>query len=247
MTGNTISSVPIISVTLGDDLPTDILGQLTTEIEHCLEAGGQTPNLVFVSKHASDHGQLHAVEEKLASALTESLHPRKIAFVDGAPAQLAASHLRNTLRNTLVRHFEADHLDAAKDWAGTLDDQPGRLVPLGDIAPHVVGFRAEGQITAEEYVNTLVQTVEERAASYGKLCLLLIFGPEFDSFSEAAIWKDMEFGLGHLGAFEKIAVVTQTGAFLHGEKVFAPLCWAELRAFRLEDVNQAYAWVGATQ
>lgn len=238
-----LPDLPVVTVAIGSKPGSELLSELPEEIASCVARTGRAPNLVVTIDEPHDPDACHALEEILRAVLGACAIPEKVAVVDGVLAVTAVDRLVKQIPDLRIRHFSAKNLSWAVEWAKSAYDQPGRLVPLDDVAPDVIGFRAEGVIAAHEYRETLVPRVEEKLKSRSTLKLLMIFGEEFDSFSEGAIWEDMEFGISHQAMFGKIAILTVTGFFLHDEKIFAPFCWARIRTFRLSDLHKAHEWL----
>lgn len=238
-----LPDLPVVTVAIGNKPGFEILSELPEEIALCVARTGRVPNLVFTIDEPHDPDACHALEEILRGVLGDGASPKKIAIVDGVLAAMAVDRLVKRIPDLRIRHFSARNLPLALEWAKSASDKPGRLVPLKDVSSDVIGFRAEGVIAAQEYRDTLISTVEERLKSRSSLKLMMIFGEEFDSFSEGAIWEDMEFGISHQAMFGKIAILTETGFFLHDEKIFAPFCWARISTFRVSDLHKAREWL----
>lgn len=239
-----VPDVPVLTITAGGRAEVDDLTGLSVEIEKCMDITGHYPNWVIVTGESRPNIVYRGLEAALASAFGKKAGPIKLAVLDGAGASIIARRIARIFPNVKIRHFSLRNLQLAKAWAGAANDHPGQLVPLEELGPDVVGFRAEGVITANEYNDTLVRLLENRTKSQGRIKLVMIFGEEFDSFSDGAIWEDLEFGIGHQEMFEKVAIVTETGFFLHGGKVFAPFNWTNIRVFKLTDLEAAYDWLG---
>jgi hypothetical protein len=110
---------------------------------------------------------------------------------------------------------------------------------------NVVGVVAKGEVTREDYEQRLVPAVEEALAAHDKLRLLYVLGAEFTGFSGGAMWEDGKLGLGHLGSWERIAVVAQQAWVRHAINAFGYLIPGEVKVFDLADEADASAWVTA--
>ena len=67
--------------------------------------------------------------------------------------------------------------------------------------------------------------------------------PEFEKYSSGALWDDLEFGVGHLTGWGRIALVGDHDWARYAVgvgKVFMP---GHLRHFRLGELDAARSWV----
>jgi len=117
------------------------------------------------------------------------------------------------------------------------------IVELGDFPGNIVAVQAQGQVTGDDYAQTLVPAVERRLERFEKIRLLYQIGPEFKKFTTTALWEDTRVGLHHLHAFERIAVVTDTGWIRKLIKAIAPTMPGELRCFPLDEIDTATNWI----
>jgi hypothetical protein len=117
------------------------------------------------------------------------------------------------------------------------------LIPA--LPDNVVGIVAKGEVTAADYHDRLVPAVEEALAQHDKVRLLYVLGAEFTGFSGGAMWEDGKLGLGHIGRWERIAVVAREAWVRHAVNAFGYLIPGEVKVFDLADEADASAWVTA--
>ncbi|MGB5366203.1 MAG: STAS/SEC14 domain-containing protein, partial [Polyangiales bacterium] len=79
---------------------------------------------------------------------------------------------------------------------------------MTDLPDRVLGLRARGEVTADDYRTVLVPAIEERLSKHRKVRLLYVIGDEFKGYSGGAAWEDAKVGMKHLTSFERVAVVT---------------------------------------
>jgi SpoIIAA-like len=110
----------------------------------------------------------------------------------------------------------------------------------------VVGVEAHDKVTAEDYERVLVPAVEAaRAAGDGKVRILYVLGHDFPDYTAGAAWEDTKLGLGHLRAWERIAVVSDAEWLrraIHGLGWLMP---GEVRIFELSELDAAREWVAS--
>ena len=116
---------------------------------------------------------------------------------------------------------------------------------LPDLPADTVGIRASGQVDSADYETVLVPAVESVLKEHGKVRLLYQIGNDFTGFTAGAMWDDMRLGLAHLGAWEKVAVVTDVGWVAHAASLFRFAMPFPLRVFPLEDRAAAEAWLAS--
>jgi SpoIIAA-like len=119
------------------------------------------------------------------------------------------------------------------------------IEPISALPENVVGFVAEGDVTAEDYEQRLVPAIERALASHDKIRLLYVLGSDFTGYSGRAIWDDGKVGMQHLTRWERIAVVSDQQWIRHSVNVFGYLIPGEVKAFELADQDAATAWVTA--
>ncbi len=81
-----------------------------------------------------------------------------------------------------------------------------QIIP--DLPEQVVGVRASGQVTAEDYESVVIPAVEAALLKFDSIRFLYHLGPAFTGFTAGAMWDDMKLGLGHLRNWKRVAVVT---------------------------------------
>ena len=122
---------------------------------------------------------------------------------------------------------------------------PRMIELIPGLPDHVVGFEAKGEVTGDDYENTLVPAVEEQLKRDDKLRMLYVLGAEFSGYSAGAMWEDTKVGMFHLFSFERIAVVTDHDSYGRMIKGFGFLVPGKVRVFSDADLDDAKAWVAA--
>ena len=107
----------------------------------------------------------------------------------------------------------------------------------------VLAFDAIGEITGDDYKETLVPAIGSYLKSSEKAHLLLRFGPDFEGYTPHAAVDDALLGLKQLHDFERIAVVTDHTWIAQGLRLFGPLMSASIRVFPLSETDAAFTWV----
>jgi SpoIIAA-like len=119
------------------------------------------------------------------------------------------------------------------------------LERIVDLPDNVLGFKASGELTGDDYRRVLVPAVEEALARQDKLRLLYVLGDEVTGFSAGASWQDTKLGLGHINKWEKVAVVSDKEWLRHSVSIFGYLIPGEIKAYPTAAEGDARAWITA--
>jgi len=117
------------------------------------------------------------------------------------------------------------------------------IEPIRDLPENVLGFRAKGTVTGADYETVIIPAVEAKLSKHPKVRLLYQLGEEFTGFDAGAMWDDAKIGLKHLGAWDRIAVVTDVDWVRAAVKVFGYMLRGHLRLFHNREFDAARKWV----
>jgi len=109
----------------------------------------------------------------------------------------------------------------------------------------IVGLRATGKITDQDYQEVLIPSLETLINRYGKIRLLCFMDEGFAGIEAGAIWDDAKFFLPHRNDFEKMAVVGGPKWIELIMKLFGPLLEGEMKTFPTEQLSIAWEWIRA--
>lgn len=212
-------------------------------IDDHINQADEIPNLVLHISKIPHWDSYKTLKTHLKLVKAHHRLINKVAVVSDTLTFAIIPYIMDHFLSAKVRHFPLDHLDDATLWAEAIDDHPGEFEILDDLPRDVVGIRARGVITAQDYEQTLVPLVDEKLKIHDHLKLLFVLDDAFESCSEAAAWDDMRFGFGHFGDFSKIAIVSDLGWIRHGAKLFGPLIGAQIHIFDVKDLEAARSWI----
>ena len=112
---------------------------------------------------------------------------------------------------------------------------------IADLPEGVLGFRASGKITPEDYRERIIPPVRA-ALEKGEVSLVFATEPDL-----AALWADaragMSFGLKGLRNWRRIAVVTDKEWLRHAVSGFGWMSPGEYRLFDEDELDAATRWV----
>ncbi len=114
---------------------------------------------------------------------------------------------------------------------------------IAGLPDSVVGVRAKGEVTGDDYEQVLIPAIEQLLETRSKIRLLYVLGDEFSGYSAAAMWDDTKVGLAHPFSWERVAVVTDHDGFRRLVRGFGFLIPGEVRVFDVAEFNAAEAWI----
>jgi len=112
-----------------------------------------------------------------------------------------------------------------------------------DLPDRVLGLKAHGEVTADDYRSTVVPAIEEKLVRFRKVRLLYVIGDDFERYTGGAAWEDAKVGMKHLTSFERIAVVTDVDWAQSMVKAFGFAFPGEVRVFDDDDLEKARHWI----
>jgi hypothetical protein len=119
------------------------------------------------------------------------------------------------------------------------------LERITDLPSTVLGFKASGQLTSEDYRKVLVPAVEAALQSQEKLRVLYVLGDEVTGFSAGGAWEDTKVGIAHVTKWEKIAVVSDKEWLRHSVNIFGYLIPGEIKAYTTAEEEDARVWIAS--
>lgn len=117
------------------------------------------------------------------------------------------------------------------------------LTMIEGLPDHVIGIRITGKLRAEDYEQVLVPLVNERLGKHRKLDFLCCIEGKWKGMEAGAAWQDLRLGLGKLGHWTRMAIVTDIDWIENAIKLFRLLSPGELRHFDGDEYEEAKAWV----
>ena len=117
---------------------------------------------------------------------------------------------------------------------------------ITDLPERVLGVKASGEVSANDYKTVLVPAIEEKLTKHKKARLLYVLGDEFEGYTSGAAWEDAKVGMKHLTSFERVAVVTDVDWIEKMVKAFGFALPGEVRVFDDDDLDEARIWISET-
>jgi SpoIIAA-like len=104
-----------------------------------------------------------------------------------------------------------------------------------------IGLEAVGQITAEDYRDVLVPSVEA-ALETGDVRLLYVLD-EGAEYSAGAMWADSKLWSKHLKSWSRVAVVSDADWLERSIHAFGWMMPGEIKVFEPDEVDDAKTWL----
>ncbi len=117
---------------------------------------------------------------------------------------------------------------------------------MNDFPENVVGIKAKGRVTREDYEMILIPKIERALQKHDKINCYYELGSAFSGMDSGAMWEDTLVGLEHLSKWGKIAAVTDVSWIAHELSAFRFLMPGKLRVFPTSEVQTARKWVSKT-
>ena len=107
----------------------------------------------------------------------------------------------------------------------------------------MVGFRATGEVTKEDFTDVVMPEVERLVADIGKLNYMLVLDTSVKDFTASAWIQDVLLGIKNLTKWNRAAIVTDSDTIQKFTAVFSLLMPGEFRGFDKIDIDDAVDWV----
>jgi len=117
---------------------------------------------------------------------------------------------------------------------------------LQDMPEGTIGFRADGDLTGDDYRQVLVPPIRAAIDDGQKIRMLFIIGENFKETPSgllAEIQAGGELGIAHLSSWERGAIVTDQRWVRKGMKLFGWMVPGEVNLFPLADEQTARTWL----
>jgi hypothetical protein len=114
---------------------------------------------------------------------------------------------------------------------------------LQDLPLNIVGFRAIGEITEQDFTETVMPKVKALIDKTDKLNYLLVLDTSVKNITIGAWMQDAMMGIKHLTKWNKAAIVTDEESVRNFTNFFSYLMPGEFKGFEHEQLNEAINWV----
>jgi hypothetical protein len=119
------------------------------------------------------------------------------------------------------------------------------LQKLEGLPANVVGVKAVGEVTKQDYLKVLDPIVDAARCGGRQLRFLYQFGPEFEHFSGGAALEDARLGISAMRVFEAIAVVTDVARLRQSIGFIRFLMPCPVQVFDNDGFDAAVEWLAS--
>ena len=116
---------------------------------------------------------------------------------------------------------------------------------MSDLPPHVVGVRATGAVTKQDFDEVLKPALESLYKRTGKINYLLLLETTVSNFTLGAWVDDLALGLKHFTHWNRIAIVTNEKLVEKFSDAFTFMVPGKSKGFTLGELAAAKEWVSA--
>lgn len=117
------------------------------------------------------------------------------------------------------------------------------LTMIEGLPDHVIGIRINDRLRAEDYERQLIPLVNDKLARHRKLDFLCCIDGEWKGMEAGAVWQDLRLGLGRIGHWARMAIVSDIKWLENAIKLFRVFSPGELRHFDSDEYAAAREWV----
>lgn len=114
---------------------------------------------------------------------------------------------------------------------------------LPNIPENMVGFRALGEVTKEDFTDVVMPKVERLVAATDKLNYMLVLDTSVKDFTASAWLQDILLGIKNLTKWNRAAIVTDSNTIQNFTAVFSLLMPGDFKGFDKIDIDEAVDWV----
>jgi hypothetical protein len=114
---------------------------------------------------------------------------------------------------------------------------------INDLPENVIGFRAIGKVTKEDYEKILVPAVNAHSKKFDKINFLLVLDTNVSNYTFGAWVNDALVGLKHLTHWHKVAIVSHSDFIKKFTNIFGQLIPGIYKGFLENEIEIAKNWV----
>ena len=106
----------------------------------------------------------------------------------------------------------------------------------------MVGFRATGEVTENDFTNLVIPQVKAQVEKTGKLNYMLILDTSIKNFTFGAWLKDALLGIKNLTKWNRAAIVSDSAVIRKFTDIFSVLIPGEFKGFEHNELKDAIDW-----
>jgi len=114
---------------------------------------------------------------------------------------------------------------------------------MNDLPSNVVGFRAAGEVTKDDFSDVIIPEVTKLVEKTGKLNYLLVLDDDAKEWTAGAWMQDALMGVQNLSKWNRAAIVSGSEGITKFTDGFSKVVPGEFRGFKKADLDLAIDWV----
>lgn len=116
---------------------------------------------------------------------------------------------------------------------------------LENLPANIVGFKALGTVSKEDFTNTLLPNVKKVVDRIGELNYILVLDTSIKNFTFGAWIQDFILGLKYMTKWNRIAIVTDVKGIRTFTKYHSYFMPGEYRGYKHSELQNAINWVSS--
>lgn len=116
------------------------------------------------------------------------------------------------------------------------------IVQIPDLPNNMVGFRADGEVTKDDF-EIIKHQVASLVENIGQLNYLLFLDNSPADFTLGAWMQDALLGINHITKWNRAAIISDSEAVINFTAVFSKVMPGEFRGYHKADYQKAVDWV----
>ena len=117
------------------------------------------------------------------------------------------------------------------------------LQRMNDVPENMIGYRATGQITQDDFTLGVIPVIEKTIEKQGTLNYLLVLDPSVKSNCFTTWWQEALLSLKNLRDWHRVAVVTDSEEIKDFMYLFSLVTPGEFKGFSYDHLYTAIDWV----
>jgi hypothetical protein len=113
---------------------------------------------------------------------------------------------------------------------------------IDNLPTNMVGFRATGEITENDFTSLVIPQVKAHVEKTGKLNYLLVLDTSVKNFTLGAWLKDALLGIKNLTKWNRAAIVSDSSGVRKFTDIFSVFMPGEFKGFEHEELKEAIDW-----
>lgn len=116
---------------------------------------------------------------------------------------------------------------------------------LENLPKNIVGFKATGNVTKEDFKMNLLPQVKKLVEKTGELNYILVLDTSVKNFTFGAWIQDLILGIKYITKWHRIGIVTDVKGIRIFTKIHSYFMPGEYRGYKLTELQQAIDWVSS--